>query len=132
LPVSLNEKEFRSLSYKEKEVQNKAYSHNTIAINFFALANPHKWALLLMIEITLAGIETMFLKTWAFLSFHSSQALRRSKEVSPFRRRPFTPELAHLHYSRESKFSQRLASKSTSPIHSLSSFHTQIEYLHLK
>jgi hypothetical protein len=34
-----------------------------------------------MIEITLAGIDATFLKTRTFLSFQSSQAVRRSKEV---------------------------------------------------
>jgi hypothetical protein len=92
-----------SLSYKEQELQIKAYSRGTIALKFFAPAKPHKWALPLMIEITLAGIEAMFLKTRAFLLFQSSQALRRSNEVSPFRRRPFAPEVAHHHSSRKSK-----------------------------
>jgi hypothetical protein len=39
------------------------------------------------------GIKSTFLKTLAFLSFCSSQAVRRSKDVNPFRRLPCALEI---------------------------------------
>jgi hypothetical protein len=50
-----------------------------------------------MEEIIKAGMDATFLNTLAFLSFQSSQAVRRSKDVMPFRREPWVPEIAHHH-----------------------------------
>jgi hypothetical protein len=50
-----------------------------------------------MEEIIKAGMEVTFFNTLAFLSFQSSQAVRRIKDVMPFRRLPWAPEIAHHH-----------------------------------
>jgi hypothetical protein len=50
-----------------------------------------------MKEIIKAGMDVIFLNTLAFLSFQSSQAVRRSKDVMPFHRVPWVPEIAHHH-----------------------------------
>jgi hypothetical protein len=99
LPIPLiKEEEKKSLGYKGAELLNtKPYSHGIKALKCFAPAIPQRAALLLMEEIIKAGMDATFFNTLAFLSFQSSQAVRSSKDVMPFRCEPWVPEIAHHH-----------------------------------
>jgi hypothetical protein len=84
----------------------KAYSHGNIALKRFAPAIAQSLALDLITDMTQLGMKAIFLRTLAFRSFQSSQAVRRSNNVSPFYRLPLAQESAHHYPSRESKFAQ--------------------------
>jgi hypothetical protein len=84
LPIPLIEKKSLEVKLQGAKLPTKAYSHGIIALKYLAPAKPHSRALLLMAEITLIGVEAMFLKILTFLSFQISQAVRSSKEVSLF------------------------------------------------
>jgi hypothetical protein len=86
LPILLNKKKSLEFKLQGAMLPTKAYSYGNMALKYLAPAKPHSRALLLIIEITLIGMEAMFLKTLPFLSFQISQAVRSSKEVSPFLR----------------------------------------------
>jgi hypothetical protein len=95
LPISLIKKKLESLSYKGAKLPIKVYSRDIKAFKYLAPAIPQRAALLSMLQITSMGIEAMFRNTLMFLSFQSFQAVRSSKDVRPFRRVAFAPEIAH-------------------------------------
>jgi hypothetical protein len=99
LPIPLIKKKSSEVKLQGAKLPTKAYSRGIMALKYLAPAKPHNRALLLIIEITLTGMEAMFLKILAFLSFQISQAVRSSKEVSPFLRLPLAPETVHHHSS---------------------------------
>jgi hypothetical protein len=66
-PIPLIKKKSLEVKLQGAKLPTKAYSHGIMTLKYLAPAKPHSRALLLIIEITLIGMETMFLKILAFL-----------------------------------------------------------------